>query len=260
MPGCGWEAVRFPRVVVNPEDAQPAPGVFATTHWSVIVGAQQRGTAEAEAALAKLCQTYWRPVFAFVRHSSPDEHVAKDLTQGFFERFLEKEYFRDADHLRGRFRSFLLACVKNFLANERDKQRTQQRGGGAVPLSIDQWIQESGMELESNPALTPDRSYERQWAHSVLENVRSKLRSEFVESGRTDVFDALHVYLSGERDEAPYHLVAEQMLMSVDAVKKKVERMRRRFGQLLREEIAQTVLHSSEIEDELRFLRRALQS
>jgi DNA-directed RNA polymerase specialized sigma24 family protein len=245
---------------VNPEDAQPPPGVFATTHWSVIVGAQQRGTVEAEASLEKLCRTYWRPVFAFVRHSSPDEHVAKDLTQGFFERFLEKEYFRDADRLRGRFRSFLLACVKNFLANERDKQRTQRRGGGAIPLSIDQWVQESGMEVESNPALTPDRTYERQWAHSVLENVRSKLRSEFVESGRTDVFDALHVYLSGERDEAPYHLVAEQMLMSVDAVKKTVERMRRRFGQLLREEIAQTVQDPSEIEDELRFLRGSLQS
>ena len=245
---------------MNPEDAQPPPGVFATTHWSVIVGAQQRGTAEAEAALEKLCRTYWRPVFAFVRRSSPNEHVAQDLTQGFFERFLEKEYLHDADQLRGRFRSFLLACVKNFLANERDKQRTRQRGGGAIPLSIDQWIQESGMELESNPALTPDRSYERQWAHSVLENVRSRLRSEFVESGRTDVFDALHVYLSGDRDEAPYHLVAEQMLMSVDAVKKNVERMRRRFGQLLREEIAQTVQHPSEIEDELRFLRGALQS
>lgn len=245
---------------MNPEDAQSLPGVFATTHWSVIVGAQLRGTAEAEAALEKLCRTYWRPVFAFVRHSSADEHEAKDLAQGFFERFLEKEYFRNADQLRGRFRSFLLACVKNFLANERDKKRTQRRGGGAIPLSIDQWIEESGMELESNPALTPDRSYERQWAHSVLENVRSKLRSEFVESGRSDVFDALHVYLSGERDEAPYHLVAEQMLLSVDAVKKKVERMRRRFGQLLREEIAQTVQHPSEIEDELRFLRRALQS
>ena len=129
-----------------------------------------------------------------------------------------------------------------------------------MPLSIDQLIQESGVELESNPALTPDRSYERQWAHSVLENVRSKLRSEFVESRRTDVFDALHVYLAGERDEAPYNLVAEQMRMSVDAVKKNVERMRRRFGHLLREEIAQTVQHPSEIEDELRFLRGALQS
>lgn len=245
---------------VNLESAPIGPGVFATTHWSVIVGAQQRGTAEAEAALEKLCRTYWRPVFAFVRRSSPDEHVAKDLTQGFFERFLEKEYYRDADQLRGRFRSFLLACVKNFLANERDKQQTQRRGGGAIPLSIDHWIQESGAEPESNPALTPDRSYERQWAHSVLDNVKSRLRSEFAELGRADAFDAFHVYLSGERDEAPYHLVAEQMRMSVDAVKKNVERMRRRFGQLLREEIAQTVQHPSEIDDELRFLRGALQS
>ena len=245
---------------VNLESDQIAPAFFATTHWSVIVGAQKGRTAEAEAALEKLCRTYWRPVFAFVRHSSPNEQVAQDLTQGFFERFLEKEYFRDADQLRGRFRSFLLACVKNFLANERDKQRTQRRGGSAMSVSIDQWLQESGAELPSNPALTPDRSYERQWAHSVLENVRSKLRLEFVESGRTDVFDALHVYLAGERDEAPYNLVAEQTRMSVDAVKKNVERMRRRFGQLLREEIAQTVQHPSEIEDELRFLRGALQS
>jgi DNA-directed RNA polymerase specialized sigma24 family protein len=255
-----YSALPHANLEVNQVSANASSSVFATTHWSVIVGAQQHGTAEAEAALEKLCTTYWRPVFAFIRHSSPDDDVAKDLTQGFFERFLEKEYFRDADQLRGRFRSFLLTCVKHFLSNERDKQRTHRRGGGTVHLSIDQLIQEAGAELESNPALTPDRSYERQWAHSVLENVRSRLRSEFVESGRTDVFDALHVYLSGERDEAPYHLVAERMLMSVDAVKKKVERMRRRFGLLLREEIAQTVQHPSEIEDELRFLRSALQS
>jgi DNA-directed RNA polymerase specialized sigma24 family protein len=245
---------------VNLESDQISPAFFATTHWSVIVGAQQGRTAEAQAALEQLCRTYWRPVFTFVRRSSSNEDVAQDLTQGFFERFLEKEYFRDADQVRGRFRSFLLVCVKNFLANERDKQRTQRRGGSSISLPIDQWLQESGAELASNPALTPDRCYERQWAHSVLDNVRSKLRLEFVESGRTHVFDALHVYLAGERDEAPYCLVAEQMRLSVDTVKKNVERMRRRFGHLLREEIAQTVQHPSEIEDELRFLRGALQS
>lgn len=225
-----------------------------------MVAARQRGTTEGEAALENLCVTYWQPLFAFLRHSSPDEDAAKDLTQGFFERFLEKEYFRDADPLRGRFRSFLLACVKHYIAKERDKHRAQRRGGGAIPLSIDRLIQEHGLELESNAELTPDRAYERQWARSVLENVRSKLRSEFTESGRAEVFDALHVYLSGDRDEAPYHEAAERLRMSVDAVKKNVERMRRRFGQLLREEIAQTVLHPSEIEDELRFLRAALQS
>ena len=191
---------------------------------------------------------------------SPEEHTAKDLTQGFFERFLEKHYFRDADQLRGRFRSFLLACVKNFLANETNKRRTRRRGGGRITLSIDQWLQESGVEPVSNPALTPDRTYERQWAHAVLDNVRSRLVLEYADSGRTEVFNALQVYLSGARDEAPYDTVAPQLRMSVDAVKKNVERMRRRFGQLLRDEIAQTVLHPSEIEDELRFLRAALQS
>jgi RNA polymerase sigma factor (sigma-70 family) len=226
----------------------------------VIVAARQRGTAEADAAIEQLCLTYWRPVFVFVYRSTPDEHVAKDLTQSFFERFLEKEYFCDADQLRGRFRSFLLACVKNFLANEWDKQRTQRRGGGAISISIDQLIQESGVELESNPALTPDRNYERQWARAVLMNVQTALRTEFVRSGRTEVFDALYVYLSGEREEAPYQVVAERLRISVDAVKKNVERMRRRFGQLLREEIAHTVPDASEIEDELRHLRAALQS
>jgi DNA-directed RNA polymerase specialized sigma24 family protein len=245
---------------VNPEPDPNGQGVFATTHWSVVHAAQQRGTAEAEAALEKLCMTYWRPVFAFVRRSAPEEHTARDLTQGFFERFLEKHYFRDADQLRGRFRSFLLACVKNFLTNETDKRRTLRRGGGNITLSIDQWLQESGIEPVSNPALTPDRTYERQWAHAVLDNVRSRLGLEYADSGRTDVFNALQVYLAGARDEAPYDTVAAQLRMSVDAVKKNVERMRRRFGQLLRDEIAQTVLHPSEIEDELRFLRTALQS
>jgi DNA-directed RNA polymerase specialized sigma24 family protein len=235
------------------------PGVFATTHWSVVTAAQQRGSPDAEAALEQLCTTYWRPVFAFVRRSAPHEQAAKDLTQGFFERFLEKEHFRDANQFRGRFRSFLLACVKHFLANEWDKQRTHRRGGGAIPLSLDQLIHESGVELKSDPALTPDRCYERQWAHSVLDNVRSRLRSEYAEAGRTAVFEALHVYLGGDKDEAPYDVVADRLRMSVNAVKKNVERMRRRFGQVLRAEIAQTVLHPSEIEDELRFLRAALQ-
>jgi len=223
------------------------------------VAAQGPGTAEAEAALEKLCATYWRPVFTFICRSSPNGDVAKDLTQGFFERFLEKHYFLDADPTRGRFRSFLLACVKHFVANQRDKQRAQRRGGGAIPLSIDQLLAESGTELESNPALTPDRSYERQWAHSMLANVKSKLREEYAVSERSEVFEALHVYLAGNREEAPYQEVGEQLQMRVATVKKNVERMRRRFGEILREEIAQTVLHPSEIEDELRFLRAALQ-
>lgn len=235
-------------------------GVFATTHWSVITAAQRGGTVEAKAALETLCATYWRPVFAFVRRSSPNDHVAKDLTQGFFERFLEKSDFHDADPLRGRFRSFLLACVKHFLANEWNKQKTQRRGGGVISLSIDRWIEEFGTEPESNPALSPDRAYERQWALSILDNVRSRLRSEFESSGRSELFEALQGYLSGERNQAPYSVVAEQLHISVDSVKKNVERMRRRFGKLLREEISQTVSHASEIEDELRFLRTALQS
>jgi RNA polymerase sigma-70 factor (ECF subfamily) len=255
-----WNAV-FCRYTegVNPEAASSGPGVFSTTHWSVVVCAQQPDSAEADAALNQLCITYWRPVFAFIRRSCGDEETAKDLTQGFFATFLQKQYFRSASRARGRFRSFLLACVKNYLANEWDKQHTQRRGGGVVIVRIDQLVQETGGELESTSALPPDRAYERQWAYSVLGNVRTKLRLEFEHSGRTEVFDALHRYLSGDRDEAPYTAAAARLHMSVDAVKKNVERLRRRFAELLKEEIAQTVLHPSEIDDEIRFLRATLQ-
>lgn len=133
-------------------------------------------------------------------------------------------------------------------------------GGGAVPLSIDQLIQESGVEPESDSNLNPDRNYERQWAHTLLATVKSKLRQEFTKAGRLEVFDALQVYLSGGKGEAPYLEVAQQLKMSVAAVKKNVERMRRQFGQILRDEIGETVLHPSEIEDELRFLREALKN
>jgi DNA-directed RNA polymerase specialized sigma24 family protein len=244
----------------NPQSEQPGAGIFVTTRWSMIAGAQERDTAESEAALEKMCTLYWRPVYVFVRRSSPDEHVAKDLTQGFFERFLQKEYFRDADKNRGRFRSFLLTCVKHYLSNERDKQRAQRRGGGAVPLSIDQLVLESGVEPESDSNLNPDRSYERQWAHTLLATVKSKLREEFTKADRLEVFDVLQVYLSGGKGEAPYLAVGQQLDMSVAAVKKNVERMRRQFGQILRDEIGETVLHPSEIEDELRFLREALKN
>lgn len=237
-----------------------SPDIFATTHWSLIAGAQERGTAESEAALEKLCGIYWRPVYAFVRRSSPDEHVAKDLTQGFFAKFLEKEYFREADQLRGRFRSFMLACVKHFMANQFERQRAQRRGGGTTLLSLDQLIEETGAEPESDRSLTPDRCYDRQWAQALLDNAKFKLQLEFEESGKSDVYSALKVYLSGDRDEAPYLVVAESLGLSVAAVKKQVERMRRRYGELLREAIAETVLHASEIDDELKALRAALQN
>lgn len=242
------------------ETHQSPVGIFATTHWSVIIGAQQERSADTDVALEKLCSTYWRPVFIFVRRSTPDEHTAKDLTQAFFERFLEKDYIRNADQVRGRFRTFLLTCVKHFLSNQRDKEQAQRRGGGTSHLSFDLLIEDCCTEPESNPALTPDRSYERQWAHSVLDNVRSRLHSEYEQSSRTEVFDALKIYLSGDRGQTPYQEAAAGLSMSMDAVKKNVERMRHRFGKLLREEIAETVQHASEVEDELKFLRSALQN
>jgi RNA polymerase sigma-70 factor (ECF subfamily) len=234
-------------------------GQFAATQWSLVAGAQKPDTPEAAAALEKLCRTYWRPIYLFIRRSSPDEHTAKDLTQGFFERFLEKDYVRDAERARGRFRTFLLTCVKHYLANERDRQRAQRRGGGAGILSIELLLQEGGGEPEANPAHAPDRHYERQWARAVLASAMAKLAADYAAAGRAEVFAALQGHLARDRDEAPYAVVAERLGLSVDAVKKSVERLRRRFGELLRAEIAETVLHPSEIEDELRFLRAALQ-
>jgi RNA polymerase sigma-70 factor (ECF subfamily) len=232
--------------------------LFATTHWSVVVAAAQEDPLLAGEALEALCGTYWYPLYAYARRTGLDEETAKDLTQGFFERLLEGQYLKDVDRRKGRFRSFLLASLKHFLANEWDRQYAVRRGGRCRFISLDEaWIEICRGE-DAALALGPEQLYERRWALAVLEAVKRRLAADYTASGRARLYEALEVYLSGEGGQAPYAEVADRLGLSVDAVKKNVERLRRRYGELLRAEIAHTVSHPAEIDDELRYLRKVL--
>jgi RNA polymerase sigma-70 factor (ECF subfamily) len=236
----------------------PGSAQFTTTHWSVILKAGDGESPDALEALERLCRTYWYPLYAFVRRSGHDPETARDLTQSFFERIIEKNYLKQVDRSKGRFRSFLLVALKHFLANEWDRRHTSRRGGQYRFVALDgDWIQACERQ-DATMALTPERLYERRWALLVLDTVKRKLVAESTAAGKGEVFEALRIYLTGESDKAPYADVATRLNMSPDAVRKAVERLRRRYGDLLREEIAHTVGHPSEIEDEIRHLRQVL--
>jgi RNA polymerase sigma factor (sigma-70 family) len=231
---------------------------FATTHWSIVLKAGRSDAAAAAAALDRLCQRYWFPVYYFIRRKGWDADQAQDLTQGFFAKLLEKNWLEAADPLRGRFRTFLLTAVTRFLANEQDRHRAQKRGGGETILSLDAEDAEGRYLLEPASALTPDRLFERQWAHQILEVVLQKLREEFDGGERAGRFDALKGYLLGERREVSYAETAARLGLSEAAIKSGIHRLRQRYGVLLREEIAQTVENPDEIEDEIAHLLRVL--
>ncbi|HEY2951108.1 MAG TPA: RNA polymerase sigma factor [Verrucomicrobiae bacterium] len=235
---------------------QASAGYFATTHWTVIVHARQGDSPQARAALEQLCRTYWYPLYAYVRRQGHGPHDAQDLTQAFFETFLEKNYLDDVRHERGKFRSFLLVALKHFLANEWDKAQAQKRGGGKlVPLDDSA---ETRYIREPRDELTAEKIFERRWALTLLEQVLSRLREEFVADGKTAQFDCLKVFLSAGKGAVPYAQVAVELEMSEGAVKTAVHRLRQRYRELLRAEIAHTVFSPGEIDGEIRHLFAAL--
>jgi len=238
------------------EPETPAPGArqFLTTHWSVVVAAAQRSSPAAQEALTTLCRAYWYPLYAFVRRQGHGPHDAQDLTQAFFARFLEKDCIADADRHRGRFRSFLLASMKHFLANEWDRATALKRGGGQEPVSLDEPDAESRYALEPQDGMSADRVYERRWAMLLLERVLERLKREFVAGGKAAQFEALKEALPAGRGGRSYAEVAASLGSSEAAVKVAVHRLRRRYRDLLREEIAQTVAAPAEVEDEVRYL------
>ena len=234
------------------------PAVFLTTHWSVVLQAGRADTTRARDALARLCQTYWHPLYAYVRrlgHSPPD---AQDLTQEFFARLLARNYIADADESRGRFRSFLLASLKHFLANEWDKARAQKRGGGQTPIPIDPAAAETGCHFEPADPATADKVFERRWALTLLDQVLRRLRQEYVASGREPLFEQLKPTLTEASRSVRYAEMAARLGTSEGAVKVAVHRLRQRYRDLLRAEIADTVASPAEVEDELRSLFAAL--
>ena len=240
-------------------DPSPAPaGCFVTTHWSVVLTAGRSDTTRARAALEQLCRNYWQPLYAYVRRTGHSREEAEDLTQEFFARLLAQNTVARADPARGRFRSFLLASLKHFLANEWEKARAQKRGGGAqvIPLEFD--TAETRCVQPAAPGDTPDRAFDRQWALALLDVVLGRLRQEYSDSGRDDLFVALKDTLSGGRAEIPYRELGGRLGMSEGAVKVAAHRLRRRYRELLREEIANTVAGPEEVEEELRELFAAL--
>ncbi len=231
---------------------------FATTHWSVVLASARKDTPTGQKALATLCEQYWYPVYAYLRRQGLTADEAQDLTQAFFARLLEKGYFQQAQPARGRFRSFLLAAVKHFLANERDRARAKKRGGGTPPVSLNFASAEREYQRDPPDAWTPERIYDRRWALTLLETVLARLRDEFMRSGKEEIFNALKIHLTYPQSDEPYAVVAARLGMSEGAVKVAVHRLRRRFRELLRDEIGHTVATPEEVDGEIRYLFAAL--
>ena len=233
----------------------PGTRGFVTTRWSVVLSA--RGdTTRAQSALAKLCTTYWYPLYAFVRRQGYGPHDAQDLTQEFFARLLEKGWLGDVARERGRFRSFLLASMKHFLANEWDRAHALKRGGRTTLLRLDDESAEARYRNEPADQTTAEQLFDRRWALTLLEQVLTRLRAEMEVAGKLPQFEALKFSLMGEK--TAYADVARELGMTEGAVKVAVHRLRERYRALVRAEIADTVASSTEIEDELRHLFAAL--
>jgi len=235
--------------------AQPA---FVTTHWSVVVAAARSDTTTAQAALARLCETYWYPLYAYVRRRGYGPEDAQDLTQEFFARLLAHHWVADADRARGRFRTFLLTALSRFLANEWDRRQTQKRGGGVAPLSLDTDLAEGRYQRDAALEMTPDRLYDRQWAMTLLDRALTRLRHEYEQSGKTAEFNALSPLLTAERGAIPYAATATNLGVSDAAARQAVHRLRKRFRDVFRQEIAQTLAAPEEVEEEIRHLLAAL--
>jgi RNA polymerase sigma factor (sigma-70 family) len=236
----------------------PAAANFTTTHWSVVLASAQGDSPQAASALEQLCRTYWYPLYAFVRRRGHSPHDAEDLLQTFFARFLEKHFLDDVDRSKGRFRSFLLAALRHFLADAWDKATADKRGGGVQIFSLDSQAAESRYWEEPASDLTPEKLYEQRWACILLERVMQRLEQDSAEAGKAHFFEALKPFLVGESRSVSYAELAARLGVSEAALKMKVQRLRHRYQRLLREEIAHTVASAEEVEDEIRYLFRVL--
>jgi RNA polymerase sigma-70 factor (ECF subfamily) len=232
------------------------PSQFPTTRWTLVVAASDPGRREARTALTSLCENYWYPLYAYLRRRGYPADQAQDLTQEFLIRVLEGRYLDRADQEKGRFRAFLLTSLKFFVADEEDRRRAHKRGGGML-VSLEFSSGEERYQREAVHDETPERIFERRWALSMLDRVVEKLRTEFILHGRPEHFEQLKVFLLGQSD-APYAALARDMNTSEGAVKVAIHRLRKRYRELFRQEIADTVADPAEVESELRFLATVL--
>ncbi|UCE47110.1 MAG: sigma-70 family RNA polymerase sigma factor [Phycisphaerales bacterium] len=236
----------------------PGTGRFATTHWSVVLAAGEPESTRHRQALEALCRTYWFPLYVYLRRQGNDASQAEDYTQAFLAFLLEKRALSKADPKRGRFRSFLLASLKNFLANERARARAHKRGGDRKVLSLDIQNAERRYALKPVDELSPEKLFARSWALTVLDRTMSRLADEAKAAQKQQLFAGLKVYLTADKRSVPYRQMAAELSMSEGAVRVAAHRLRRRYRELLRDEIAQTVTTEEQIDQEIRDLFAAL--
>jgi RNA polymerase sigma-70 factor (ECF subfamily) len=242
----------------SPKDTQFSTAAqghwFTTTHWSLVLNAGDSSSPLAAEALEALCRIYWYPLYVYARRQGEDDATAKDLTQGFFARLLEKNYLAQVQRERGKFRSFLLASLKHFLADEWDKARAQKRGGGQPIISLDDPTREDRYRQEPAEALDAEKLYERRWTLTLLAQARARVRAEYQEAGKAELYDRLQALDSGDPNAPSYAEVAAGLGLTESAVKSAVFRMRQRYRELVREEVANTVDSPAEVDAEIRYL------
>jgi RNA polymerase sigma-70 factor (ECF subfamily) len=226
----------------------------ATTQWSQVLAARDGSSTEAHRALEELCVAYWQPLYAFLRRLGCDPEEARDLTQAYFAELLEKDFLADVDADKGRFRSFLFTSMRHFLFHERDRSKALKRGGGTTVLSLDVDAAEHAYSREPIEELTPEDVFERRWALTVIYRGASRLQQQAAAAGKEQQFEQLKGYLTDEGSDATYREAARALDMTEGAVKVAVHRLRKRFGQCLRAELAETVADSADIDAELKHL------
>ncbi len=241
-------------------DRDPAPdaGQFPSTCWSLVLAARGRAEPRAREALAALCRAYWYPLYAFIRRRGRAPDQAEDLTQEFFTLFLREGFLDSVDRDRGKFRAFLLAACKHFLANRRDRDHALKRGGGLGPIPIDSRDAEGRYGREPAHEMTPERLYDRGWALTLLGRVLDRLAAEMEHAGKGPLFARLEPTLLGKRGAGTYSRAAEELGLSPGTVKVAAHRLRRRYRALLRAEIGRTVDDPARVDDEIRDLFAAL--
>lgn len=237
------------------ENSTAAGGdIFATTRWTVVLSAGQKSSPQAQRALEELCGAYWFPLYAYVRRRGHAKEDAEDLTQAFFAKFLEKNYLADLSAERGKFRAFLLASLKHFLANEWDKTQRQKRGGHATHFSLDGTAADTQFQIADPAASSPDKAFDREWALALLSQVIERLGAETEAHGRAAEFEQFKIFLTAGKGAQPYAEAAKKLGLEEGAVRVAVHRLRKRYRQLLRDEIAQTLIDPAQVDEEMQTL------
>lgn len=244
--------------MTSPTSTGEAPKLFPPTRWTLVLSATRKDAPESAAALEALCRAYWYPLYAYVRRCGQTPHDAQDLTQEFFCRLLEKRWLDAADREKGKLRIFLITALKHFMRNEWRKASAQRRGGGQTPVQFDTSIAESRYVADKSATLAADETFDRQWALTLLDLTLNRLEAEFVTAGRFVHFEALKSCLMAERGAIDYPAVAKQLGVNEGAARVAVHRLRKRFREIYREEISQTLADGTDLDAELHHLAAAL--